>query len=84
MTFKTNNGFTPLQVKVSLGGGATVFASDFSFDGILKQYTAEFAVGTGNYPNTTIEVDVNKPADSGGNPAQEDSLSVTGITVNKQ
>ena len=82
--FKTNNGFAPITATLSLGGGSTISQAIFTYDGILAEYTAEFAVSTGNYANTSILVLAKKPSDSGGNPAVEDKLEVTGITVNKQ
>ena len=84
VTFSTNNGFQARAVTLSLSGNnpTTVFQMDW--DGILLMYTAEFAVSAGSYPNTTIKIEARKPSDSGGNPGQDDFLTLTGVTVVKQ
>ncbi len=83
--FKTNNGFNPLQASLRLSGGTATLDSEFSFDGITAEYTAEFSITTsGTYSNSSVKILAKKDADSGGNPIQYDTLEVTGITVTKQ
>lgn len=84
--FKTHNGFAPRLVEVLLNGSPTTLAMDpiwFAFDGIEQIYTGYFSVSTGSYPNTVIKIHAIKPGNSGGNPTQEASLTLTGIEVIK-
>jgi hypothetical protein len=81
--FKTNNGFAPLTADLSLNGGASTTEGTFSYDGITAEYTAEFAVSPGIYPNSSVTINVRRQGNSGGAKPDEDTLSVTGVTVQK-